>query len=126
MKSKLKNIVLLLMLVFSSVRRCFFKNEERVEWYIFTPESLNNGIRIDWMVYFYTISINFLILAYCLKYPFGISKKIKDSILVMCILDFLHLVLYAGVGFEFFKILIWLIIIVLRNPKIEEWKPLRI
>lgn len=123
---KLKNIVLLSMLVFSSIRKCFFKDNSRVEWYIFSPESLSNGIRIDWMVYFYTISINFLILAYCLKYPNGISTKIKESILVMCILDFLHLILYAGVGFEFFKILIWLIIIVLRNPKIEEWKPLKI
>lgn len=109
---KIKNILLLSMVIFSSVRRVFFESKEYVQWYVFKQPDLPNGLQVAWQVYFYTIALNFLILAYCFRYPFGVSTWVKKFVFYMAFLDVVHLVLFAGRNYEFLKLILCMLLLV--------------
>lgn len=97
---KIKNHLLLSTYIISVLPKIFFDSEKRLNLGIFIERST----RIDFFVMYYTIAINFLIMAYCLHYPRGIDKRFSRLILIITILDFLHLLLFAKQGFGVVKI----------------------
>ena len=102
----IKNTFLASTFIISQIHTMFRGKQTRVDWYMLIEKTT----RIDYAVYFSGIAINFLILAYCLHYPRGISRNITRFILIVTILDVIHLVLFAKQGFGISKIGIALLI----------------
>lgn len=96
----MKNALLLSIFVIAQVPSLFFGTTERMNLALFITRST----RLDFFAYYYAVGINFLILAYCLHFNKGISKKITRFILIVMCLDFLHLLLFAKQGYGMSKI----------------------
>jgi hypothetical protein len=100
-----KNYLLLLTPLIGHLYTLFRGSSERVSWWL-----TDNTRRIDYAVMYYSISINFLILSFCLMYPKGINKKVRKFILILSSLDMMHLMLVSKLKFGIFKILLAFII----------------
>lgn len=109
--TRLKNKLLILSLVLGNLPRTFFNLDKRINLSIFIERST----RIDFFYMYYVTSINFMILAYCLYKNKGVDKRISKFILILTVLDFLHLLLFASKGFGMAKIGIALFIYFLSN-----------
>lgn len=104
MMSKFKNILLLSTYVISLLPKLFFGTTERMWLSVFHGRAKTT--RLDFVMLYYTIAVNFLIFAYCLHYSNGLSKDVTRFILIICILDLFHLFLYGMQGFGVSKIII--------------------
>jgi hypothetical protein len=112
--------------IVSKIKSFWYGDNSRVDWFLFydfvNKQGENIGVMKVWAIYFYTTLINFIIIAYCLLYPTGIHRWVKEFILVMCVLDLLHMVLYAGKSYVFLKLVIGIIItFVLAHRRSKEW-----
>jgi len=96
----MKNILLLAIYVIAQVPSLFFGTTERMNLSLFVTRST----RLDFFTYYYAVGINFLILAYCLHFNKGVSKKVTLFILIIMALDFVHLLLFAKQGYGMSKI----------------------
>lgn len=90
------------MVVISQLPSVFYREKWRVGLALFYERST----RIDFAVLYYTWAINFLILAYCLHYPKGITKIMSRFILVTAVFDLIHLILFAQQVFGYSKVAI--------------------
>jgi hypothetical protein len=108
-RTKIKNGFLLLTFVLSQVPQLFYSSTERLNLSIFIERST----RIDFFVMYYVIAIDFLIMAYCLHYPKGISRRVTRLILIVTSLDLIHLITLAKQKFGFAKIGVALLILLL-------------
>ena len=100
MTNKFKNTLLLSTYIISQIPSLFFGTNLRYNLAIFVDRST----RLDFFFLYYTISINFLILSYALHFNIGVSKKVTKFIFIVCVLDFLHLMLFAMQGLGMAKI----------------------
>ena len=117
MMKKVKNYLLLSTYVISMIPTYFFGTKERMWLSVF--HGRENTTRLDFVALYYTISINFLIMAYSLHYNKGISKDVTRFILIVCGLDLLHLFLYGKQGFGFSKVIVALLLFLI--PKIKKY-----
>lgn len=95
----------------SQIPTIFYSSSKKVGWYLvnlFSEVQVYEKIGI-WM-YYWGVSLNFLILAFCINYPNNISKKVSNFILIVTILDVLHLLYNGKQGFGFAKIGVAIII----------------
>lgn len=97
-----KNHLLVSTYVLSLIPKAFFDNDNVYQLGIFKGWETT----LDWHATFYTAIIGFVIMAYCLHYPKGIDRRVTRMILVLTILDFIHLVLFAMQGMGLLKILL--------------------
>lgn len=105
-RDKVKNILLLSIFVIAQVPTLFFGTVKRWNLALFVERST----RLDFFAMYYANAINFLIIAYCLHFNKGISKKVTRFILIVITLDFIHLLLFAKQGYGMSKIGIAIII----------------
>ena len=97
-----KNILLSLTYFLSLVPKLFYGTEKR--YWLSLLRVRENTTRLDFIVLYYTDVISMLILAYCLHFPKGVDKRLTLFILWICVLDFIHLALYAKQGFGVTKV----------------------
>ena len=102
MTNKFKNGLLLSTFLIGQLPVLFFGSAKRFNLSFFVERST----RIDFGVMYYANAITFLILTSLMVYPKGIDKRIARFILIVCYLDFLHLLLFAKQGFGMSKIAI--------------------
>lgn len=107
--NNIKNLLLVSMPIISQIKTIFYYNNTRVNWWILPLSP--NGMRIDFAVFYYTLAINFIILAYCLLKPKGVIYSIKVFIFIITVLDLLHLLINAGRNYGIAKIGIALLIL---------------
>ncbi len=86
--------------VIAQIPSMFFGTTERMNLSLFVTRST----RLDFFTYYYAVGINFLIMAYCLHYNKGISKKVTRFILIVMNLDFIHLLFFAKQRYGMSKI----------------------
>ena len=96
----MKNILLMSIFVIAQITSMFFGTTERLNLALFVTRST----RLDFFAYYYAVGINFFILAYCLHYNKGVSKRVTRFILIVMSLDFIHLLLFAKQGYGMSKI----------------------
>jgi len=106
MTSRIKNSILLSTFFIGQLPTLFFGSVKRFNLSFFVERST----RIDFFAMYYTNAVAFLILTYLLAYPKGVDKRIARFILIVCYLDFLHLLLFAKQGFGMSKIFFAIII----------------
>jgi hypothetical protein len=104
-----KNHLLISTYILSLIPKAFFDNDK--EYQLGIIKGWNTTL--DWHATFYTAIIGFFVMAYCLHYPKGIDRRVTRMILVLTILDFIHLVLFAMQGMGLFKILLSFTIVIL-------------
>ena len=102
MMNKFKNALLLSCFVIGQVPVLFFGSVKRFNLSLFVERST----RIDFMAMYYANAISFLIMSALLAYPKGVDRRVSRFILIVCYLDFLHLLLFAKQGFGMSKIAI--------------------
>lgn len=122
----MKNIALLLMPVISQIKSFFYDDKTRVDWFLFydfvNSNNENIGVVKAWAIYFYTVPVNFIILSACLLWPRGIYRWVKEFIFTLCVLDLLHVFLYAGKSFVFTKLLVSIgIVLFLEYKRKRTW-----
>lgn len=106
---KIKNGLILSTYIISMLPTIFYGSNKKLNLGLFVEVST----RIDFFVYYYCISVSFIIYAYCLHFPKGIDKRVTKLILIITILDIMHLTLFAMQGFGISKIGIAFLILVL-------------
>ena len=82
---------------------------------------VERSTRIDFWVMYYSNAIAFMILAYLLAYPKGVNKSVARFVLIVCYLDFLHLMLFASRGFGMTKLAIAILVYWIYEI-IKKWK----
>ncbi len=102
MTSKFKNGLLLSCFGIGQLPVLFFGSAKRFNLSFFVERST----RIDFIAMYYANAISFLILSTLLAYPKGVDRRIARFILIVCYLDFLHLLMFAKQGFGMSKIAI--------------------
>lgn len=121
----MKNKFLLSIFVTAQIPSLFYGTKERMNLSLLIERST----RLDFVAYYYAVGINFLILAYCLHYHKGVSKRVTRFILIVMSLDLLHLLLFAkqkygmakiGIAILLYGIYEWRAVLrIIRN--IYEW-----
>lgn len=96
----MKNIFLISTFVIAQIPTIFFGRTERINLSLFIERST----RIDFFFMYYATAINFLIMAYCMHFPRGVSKKITKFILIITVLDLIHLSGFAKQKYGMAKI----------------------
>lgn len=104
-----KNYLLISTYILSLIPKAFFDNDKEYQLGIIKGWSST----LDWHATFYTAIISFIVMAFCLHYPKGIDRRVTRMILVLTILDFIHLVLFAMQGMGLLKIIIAFVIVIL-------------
>jgi hypothetical protein len=99
----MKNWIIISLYVLAQVPSSFFGTVKKRNLAL-TDYFIYNEMTIDWVAYFYVNYLSFLLLAYCLHYNKGISKKVTLFILIVAILDMIHLMLGAMQGYGMSKI----------------------
>ena len=117
MKNKVKNTLLLSCFVIGQLPALFFGSAQRLNLSFFVERST----RIDFFVMYYSNAIAFMILAFLLSYPKGVNKSLAKFVLIVCYLDFLHLLLFASRGFGVTKLAIGIMIYFIYEI-IKKWK----
>lgn len=102
MGEKFKNGLLLSTFLIGQLPVLFYGSVKRFNLSLFVERST----RIDFVMLYYANAISFLILTSLLAYPKGVDRRIARFILIVCYLDFLHLLLFAKQGFGMSKIAI--------------------
>lgn len=100
MTNSYKDILLCLTFILSYLPKIFYGSSLRYNLSLFVERST----RVDFFAMHYSNTINFLILAYCLHFKDNIDNRITLFILVITILDFFHLLLFAKQGYGITKI----------------------
>ena len=95
-----KDYLLLATILISYVPSLFYGSKQRVDVFLFVDYSR----RIDYFFLYLGNSINYLIFAFLLLIPKGLSQQIKVFALIVCILDFLHFILLSKLYFGFIKV----------------------
>ncbi len=103
-----KNIAILSTYIISLLPKIFHGTKEMVYISLFNDKIS----RLDSAVYYYSLAISFLILAYCLHYPRGLDKRVTRLILTITSLDLLHLILLAKQGYGVEKIGLAILIVI--------------
>ena len=111
MSDKLKNAILLSTFFIGQIPVLFFGTIRRFNLALFVERST----RLDFVAMYYTNAVSFLILSYFLTYPKGLDKRITRFILIVCYLDFIHLLLFAKQGFGMAKIAVAISIFYLQS-----------
>lgn len=106
MTNKFKNGLLLSCFAIGQFPALFFGTAKRMNLSVFVDRST----RLDFVAMYYGNAIAFIILSYLLAYPKGVDKRFARFVLIVCYLDFLHLLLFASRGFGGTKLAIGLII----------------
>ena len=117
MTNKFKNTMLLSCFVIGQLPALFFSNAKRLNLSFFVERST----RIDFFMMYYSNAIAFVILAYLLAYPKGVNKSVARFVLIVCYLDFLHLMLFASRGFGMTKLAIAILVYWIYEI-IKKWK----
>jgi len=121
LKNNIKNILLSLSYFIGLVPKLYFGTEERM--FLSLTHARGFTTRLDFVALFYTNTINFLILAFCLHFNKGIDKRLTNFILWICVLDFFHLLIFAKQGFGVSKVFIaFCIVIFYELYKKHKWK----
>ena len=97
---KVKNAILFSSFLIGQIPVLFFGMSERLNLSILVERST----RIDFFTMYYANSIGFVILSYMVAYPKGVDARVARFILIVCYLDFLHLLLFAKQGFGMSKV----------------------
>tara|TARA_R110000772_G_scaffold18905_2_gene53249 strand:+ start:383 stop:736 length:354 start_codon:yes stop_codon:yes gene_type:complete len=100
MTNKLKNYILISFFFLGQLPSLFFGTDVRLQLGFFTEKTS----RLDFFTMYYTNAFSFLILTYLLHYPKGLDKQLTRMILIICYLDFMHLLFFAKQGFGMAKI----------------------
>lgn len=87
----LKNIVLIFTYIISYVPRLFYGATERLHLGLLSEKTT----RIDFFFFYYSIYIQFLILAYCVCFNKGLSRMLTLFILILCALDLFQLFIFG-------------------------------
>ena len=111
-----KNIILFSTFLIGQIPSLFFGSKLRYNLSLFIERST----RIDFIALYYANAINFLILAYCVHFNKNIDQRISKFILIVTIVDFFHLFLFASMGFGMAKIGICIIIYYIKNIKWQK------
>jgi len=117
MRSKVKNTLLLSCFAIGQLPALFFGNAQRLNLSFFVERST----RIDFFMMYYSNAIAFVILSYLLVFPKGINKSVARFVLIVCYLDFLHLMLFASRGFGMTKLALALIVYFIYEY-LKKWK----
>ena len=115
--NKAKNILLLSCFALGHLPVLFFGSNEKMNLSFFVERST----RMDFVAMYYTNAICFLILSYLLTYPKGVDKRFARFVLIVCYLDFLHLLLFASQGFGMTKLALGIITYFIIEV-IKKWK----
>ena len=67
--------------------------------------------RVDFIALYFSTAINFMILAYLVHYPKGVSRLLSRTVLIVTTLDFIHLLLFRKMVFSELKIIVALAIV---------------
>lgn len=118
MKNKIKNGLLLSCFFIGQLPTLFFGTARRMNLSIFVERST----RLDFAAMYYGNAVSFLILTYLLSYPKGVDKRIARFVLIVCYLDFLHLLLFAKQGFGMSKIAIGILIYYVYEIVKRKWQ----
>ena len=78
----------------------FYSSDTRIQMSLL----LDDTRKVGFVVYYYTIAINFLLLTYCLHYNKGLDKRVTRLLLIIAGLDLVHLVTISKQGFGMAKI----------------------
>ncbi|QIG62344.1 hypothetical protein [Tenacibaculum phage JQ] len=112
MKSqKLKNYILLSIIVLSQLHVVFRYDSQRVDWFFL----IEHTRRIDYAVMYLCKHLIYVIYAYMLLFPKGISKNVKVFIFILSIYDLLHFFATSHIGGAELKILLTLLTYLLYN-----------
>lgn len=96
----LKNKLLLSTYVISMIPSFFFGSCYRLNLGLLIERST----RVDFFFMYYGVSINYLILTYCVLFPKGIDKRVGLLVFIISALDLIHLILLGKQGFGLTKI----------------------
>lgn len=117
MTNRFKNVLLLSCFVIGQFPALFFGTAKRMNLSVFVERST----RLDFVAMYYGNAISFVILSYLLAYPKGVDKSIARFVLIVCYLDFLHLLLFASRGFGMTKLAIGLMVYFIYEI-FKKWK----
>lgn len=117
MTNKFKNGLLLSCFAIGQMPALFFGTAKRMNLSVFVERST----RLDFAAMYYSNAISFIILSYLLTYPKGIDKRFARFVLIVCYLDFLHLLLFASRGFGMTKLAVAFLIYYIYEI-LKKWK----
>lgn len=117
-KGQYKNLLLSSTYLLSQIHR-YFKDSGSIWLSVF--HGRERPTDIQQAIFYYTLSINFIILSYCMHFNRGVDRRLSLLILIMTVLDFIHLFLYAKIGFGFVKIFLSIIIFALIQLKTKKY-----
>lgn len=98
---KLKNYLLLSIVILSQAHMIFSDTKQRVDWYLL----IEHTRRLDYAVMYACKHLIYVIYAYCLLFPKGIKHEIKVFVFILAIADILHYFTTSHIGFAFIKLL---------------------
>lgn len=121
----MKNWILISLYVLTQIPSSFFgttvtRNLALTDYFV------SHEMSLDWVMYFYMNYLSFLLLAYCLHWNKGISKKVTLFIFIVCVLDMVHLMLGALQGYGMAKIGIAILLYACSEMKFKTiWSALK-
>mgnify|MGYP003152867497 CR=1 FL=1 len=119
MKRKIhKDWLLFSTVLISYFPKIFYGSKVRVDWFLLVEHTR----RIDYYFFYLGVSLNYLILSYLLLFPKGVTKEMKQFILIVCILDLLHFVLLSKLHFGYIKIIMAIGIFYLLRMIKKNWQ----
>ena len=95
-----KDFLLLSTALISYLPSFFHGSKERIDFFLLVEYTR----RIDFFFLYLGNSINFLIFAFLLLFPKGLSQQMKVFTIIVCILDFLHFILLSKLYFGIIKL----------------------
>jgi len=113
-----KDFLLLSTALISYVPSMFHGSDKRVDIFLLVEYTR----RIDFFFLYLGNSISFLIFAFLLLFPKGLSTQMKVFTVIVCILDFLHFILLSKLYFGFLKLIAAIFIYIFFNKIILKWK----
>ena len=99
-KAKIKNYLLAFVFVLGNLPTTFFNLEDRLRMSFLSKRT----IRIDFFYMYYSEVIIYLIIMYCMYFSKGVDKSIIRILLILSIVDFSHLALFAMRGYGMAKV----------------------
>lgn len=110
-KQTLKNYILLSIIVLSQLHVAFRYDSQRVDWFLF----IDYTRRIDFAVMYLCKHLIYVIYAYMLLFPKGLSRNVKVFIFILSIYDLLHFFTTSHIGGAEIKLILTLITYLLYN-----------
>ena len=106
MKLNSKNVALLSLYILSQIPSIFYGWDNEWSLGIF----IDRPTRIDWFISHYITALQYLIFAYCLKFPKNIDERIKTTVLIISLLDILDMIFFSGMFLSKTKIILGLLV----------------